>query len=130
MKIVWTNGCFDVLHRGHAELFKFARSLGDKLIVGIDSDKKVKNDKGPKRPVNTQEDRKFLLECLQYIDEVRIFDSPMELEDCIKEINPDIMVVGSDWEEKKIVGAEYVKKILFFDRMKNYSTTNILENYK
>jgi len=130
MKIVWTNGCFDVLHRGHAELFKFARSLGDKLIVGIDSDKKVKNDKGPKRPVNTQEDRKFLLECLQYIDEVRIFDSPMELKDCIKEINPDIMVVGTDWEEKKIVGAEYVKKILFFDRMKNYSTTNILENYK
>ena len=130
MKIVWTNGCFDVLHRGHAELFKFARSLGDKLIVGIDSDKKVKNDKGPTRPVNTQEDRKFLLECLQYIDEVRIFDSPVELEDCIKEINPDIMVVGSDWEEKKIVGAEYVKKILFFDRMKNYSTTNILENYK
>jgi|TARA_R110002110_G_scaffold120361_1_gene295452 rfaE bifunctional protein nucleotidyltransferase chain/domain len=130
MKIVWTNGCFDVLHRGHAELFKFARSLGDKLIVGIDSDKKVKNDKGPTRPVNTQEDRKFLLECLQYIDEVRIFDSPMELKDCIKEINPDIMVVGTDWEEKKIVGAEYVKKILFFDRMKNYSTTNILENYK
>jgi len=130
MKIVWTNGCFDVLHRGHAELFKFARSLGDKLIVGIDSDKKVKNDKGPKRPVNTQEDRKFLLECLQYIDEVRIFDSPMELEDCIKEINPDIMVVGTDWEEKKIVGAEYVKKVLFFDRMRNYSTTNILENYK
>jgi len=130
MKIVWTNGCFDVLHRGHAELFKFARSLGDKLIVGIDSDKKVKNDKGPKRPVNTQEDRKFLLECLQYIDEVRIFDSPMELEGCIKEVNPDIMVVGADWEEKKIVGAEYVKKILFFDRMENYSTTNILENYK
>ena len=119
-----------MLHRGHAELFKFARSLGDKLIVGIDSDKKVKNDKGPTRPVNTQEDRKFLLECLQYIDEVRIFDSPMELKDCIKEINPDIMVVGTDWEEKKIVGAEYVKKILFFDRMKNYSTTNILENYK
>ena len=114
MKIVWTNGCFDVLHRGHAELFKFARSLGDKLIVGIDSDKKVKNDKGPTRPVNTQEDRKFLLECLQYIDEVRIFDSPMELKDCIKEINPDIMVVGTDWEEKKNSRRGICKKNIIF----------------
>ena len=74
MSLVWTNGCFDVLHRGHFELFKHAKSLGDTLIVGIDADKKVKNDKGTDRPVNNQEDRKFALESIKYIDEVVIFN--------------------------------------------------------
>jgi len=130
MKIVWTNGCFDVLHRGHIELFKFAKSMGDKLIVGIDSDTKVKKDKGPRRPVNSQKDRKYLLESIRHIDEVKIFNSSIELHNCIKEINPDIMVIGTDWKEKKIIGAEFAKKVIFFDRIDNYSTTNILENYK
>jgi len=127
MKVVWTNGCFDILHRGHVELFKFASSLGDKLIVGIDSDEKVKRDKGATRPVNKQEDRKFLLECLECINEVIIFNSSTELTSCIKEINPDIMVVGADWKEKKIVGGKYAKKLIFFDRIGKYSTTRILE---
>lgn len=127
MKVVWTNGCFDILHRGHVELFKFASSLGDKLIVGIDSDEKVKRDKGVTRPVNKQEDRKFVLECLECVNEVIIFNSSIELTSCIKEINPDIMVVGSDWKEKKIVGGKYAKKLIFFDRIEKYSTTRILE---
>ena len=73
-KIIWTNGCFDVLHRGHIELFKYAKSLGDRLYVGIDTDEKVKRDKGKDRPVNKLNDRKFLLESIKYIDKVFIFN--------------------------------------------------------
>jgi len=126
-KVIWTNGCFDVLHRGHIELFKYAKSLGDKLIVGIDSDKKIKKEKGNSRPINTARDRKFMLESIKYIDKVFIFDSKKGLEDKIEELLPDIMVIGSDWKNKEIVGASYANKLVFFDRIEGYSTTNILE---
>ena len=79
MDIIWSNGCYDILHRGHLELLKYARSLGDKLIVGIDSDQKVRNSKGEGRPVNKEDDRKFFLESLRYVDEVVIFDTVEEL---------------------------------------------------
>ena len=126
-KIIWTNGCFDILHRGHIELFKYAKSLGDKLIVGIDSDKKVKKDKGEFRPINTVNDRKFMLESIKYIDKVIVFDDTKGLEKEIEVILPDIMVIGSDWKDKEIVDAQYANKLVFFDRIKGYSTTNILE---
>ena len=80
---IWVNGCFDILHRGHLELFKFAKSQGSFLVVGIDSDKRVKNNKGISRPINNQEDRKFFLECIKYIDKVVVFDSDYELETCV-----------------------------------------------
>ncbi len=128
MSVVWTNGCFDVLHRGHFEMLKYAKSLGDKLIVGVDTDYKVSKDKGPDRPYNHQEDRKFALESIKYVDEVLLFDSAEELENLIKLNNPDIMVIGSDWKDKKVVGQNHAKKLMFFDRIGNYSTTNILEN--
>ena len=73
-KIIWTNGCFDVLHRGHIELFKYAKSLGTKLYVGIDSDEKIKKDKGNSRPYNNLDDRYFLLESIKYIDKIFVFD--------------------------------------------------------
>tara|TARA_R110001583_G_scaffold48541_2_gene152069 strand:- start:2793 stop:3191 length:399 start_codon:yes stop_codon:yes gene_type:complete len=128
MSLVWTNGCFDVLHRGHFELFKHAKSLGDTLIVGIDADKKVKNDKGTDRPVNNQEDRKFALESIKYIDEVVIFNSKEQLENLIKRIKPSVMIVGSDWKGKNVVGQKHAEKIIFFNRIGNYSTTNILNH--
>ena len=127
MTIVWTNGCFDIMHRGHIELFKYAKSLGDKLIVGIDSDKKVKLDKGQDRPINCVEDRKFILESIRHIDKVLIFDSTKELEHLIKETKPDIMVIGSDWKDKTVIGQQYVGKLLFFDRIMDYSTTDIIK---
>tara|TARA_R100001129_G_scaffold178478_2_gene154317 strand:- start:1459 stop:1851 length:393 start_codon:yes stop_codon:yes gene_type:complete len=126
MKTVWTNGCFDVLHRGHIELFKHAKSLGQKLIVGIDSDTKVKKDKGNNRPINNAEDRKFILESIKYIDQVLVFHSKEELENLIKQVKPDIMVIGSDWKNKKVIGDEHTNKLLFFERVGDYSTTNIL----
>ena len=130
MSTVFTNGCFDVLHRGHFELFKYCRSLGDYLVVGIDSDEKVKKDKGPTRPHNCVEDRKFALECVRYIDEVVVFDTRASLENLIKKVSPLTMVIGSDWEGKEVVGSQYVKNLKFFQRMEKYSTTKILGNMK
>jgi D-beta-D-heptose 7-phosphate kinase/D-beta-D-heptose 1-phosphate adenosyltransferase len=124
-KIVWVNGCFDVLHRGHFELFKYAKSRGDKLLVGIDSDEKVRAVKGDDRPINCQEDRKFALQCIKYIDEVVIFNTPGELECLIRKIKP-VMVVGSDWKDKPVIGSQYAQAVYFFERMGDYSTTNTL----
>ena len=126
MKTVWVNGCFDVLHRGHFELFRYAKSLGEKLFVGIDSDTKIQNDKGPTRPFNSENDRKFALECIRYIDKVVIFDSRNGLIESIRNLSPDIIVVGSDWRGKEVVGSEFCSDLQFFDRIPGYSTTNIL----
>ena len=125
--IIWTNGCFDVLHRGHIELFKYAKSLGGKLYVGIDSDEKVKLDKGEGRPINKLADRIIMLKSIKYIDEVFSFDNSHQLETLISVITPDIMVIGSDWKNKKVIGQDFTNKLVFFDRIGNYSTTNILE---
>lgn len=129
MTIVFVNGCFDVLHRGHLELFNYARSLGDYLIVAIDTDEKVRYDKGPLRPVNNLKDRKYFLSCLESVDEVLHFSSARELEDLIKSLTPDIMVVGSDWRDKTVVGAQYAKEVKFFERIDGYSTTKIIQHF-
>ena len=131
-KVIWTNGCFDVLHRGHIELFKYAKSLGTKLYIGIDSDEKVKKDKGNSRPYNNLNDRHFLLESIKYIDKVFVFDNTAHLDWLIENVSPHTMVIGSDWKEKTVVGEQHAKKLIFFDRIGNYSTTNILlnENYR
>ena len=125
-KIIWTNGCFDILHRGHVELFRYAKSLGDKLIVGIDSDERVKLDKGEGKPINNLSDRAIVLQSIKYIDRVIEFDSTDELKNLIKDIKPDIMVIGSDWKGKRVVGEEYAGKVEFFDRIEGYSTTDII----
>ena len=128
MKLVWTNGCFDVLHRGHFEMLKYAKSLGDIVMVGIDSDEKVKKDKGSDRPFNSAEDRKFALESIKYVDKVLIFKSREHLENLIEMLEPEYMVIGSDWKGKTVVGEQHCTELKFFDRIEGYSTTNILEN--
>jgi D-beta-D-heptose 7-phosphate kinase/D-beta-D-heptose 1-phosphate adenosyltransferase len=128
MIVVFINGCFDILHRGHLELFKYASNLGDKVVVAIDSDEKVRKDKGPGRPINNLKDRKFFLSRLKGIDEILDFGSREELENLVKQVSPDIMIVGSDWRTKTIVGARYAKEIKFFERISGYSTTKILQN--
>lgn len=125
---IWVNGCFDVLHRGHFELFKYAKSLGDELVVGIDTDFKVSQDKGLDRPYNNLQDRIFALQSIKYIDKVISFNSRTELSNLIKFYSPDILVVGSDWRDGDIVGKQFTREVCFFERIPQYSTTNILEN--
>ena len=128
MITVFTNGCFDIIHRGHLELFAYAKSLGDRLVVAVDSDKKVKMDKGHERPINSLVDRMIMLASLRDIDEVYSFDTPEGLVDIVREISPSIMVVGSDWKGKSIVGSQFADEVKYFDRLEKNSTTKIIED--
>jgi D-beta-D-heptose 7-phosphate kinase/D-beta-D-heptose 1-phosphate adenosyltransferase len=128
-KLIFVNGCFDILHPGHIKLFEHARSLGDELIVAIDCDKRVKDMKGETRPFNNQTTRKIILKSIKYIDEVYIFNSEEQLEEIVKNLKPDIMMVGSDWKGKKIVGSDYAKEVQFFDRIPGYSTTETIKRF-
>ncbi|MFA5404308.1 MAG: D-glycero-beta-D-manno-heptose 1-phosphate adenylyltransferase [Ignavibacteria bacterium] len=132
-KLVFTNGCFDILHRGHIEYLKQAKSLGDYLVVGLNSDSSVRKIKGELRPVNNQYDRAFVLNSLKVINAVIIFsdDTPYNI---IKEIIPDYLVKGGDWTEDNIVGAEIVKKtggkVVSLKYVDNYSTTSTINKLK
>ena len=126
-KLIFVNGCFDILHPGHIKLFEYAKSLGDELIVAIDSDKRVKEMKGDSRPFNNQTTRKTILQSIRYIDDVLIFQSEEQLIEIVKNEKPDIMVVGSDWKGKTVVGSDYAKEVRFFDRIPGYSTTEVIK---
>lgn len=128
MKKVFVNGTFDLLHRGHLELLNFAKSKGDYLVVAIDSDERVKEKKGSSRPVYSQEERKFFLENLKSVDKVYMFSSDFELESLVNFVQPDIMIVGSDWKGKTVIGSQYTKQLIFFDRIEGYASTNIIQS--
>ncbi|KXK52501.1 MAG: Bifunctional sugar kinase/adenylyltransferase [Chlorobi bacterium OLB5] len=129
-KIVFTNGVFDIIHRGHVEYLSEAKSLGDILIVGLNSDSSVKMIKGEKRPVVPEENRAIVLANLKPVDYVVIFseDTPFNL---ISKIKPDILVKGADWDEDKIIGADIVKsyggEIKRIKFVENNSSTNIID---
>jgi len=125
---IFTNGCYDILHPGHIELFKYAKTLGDYLVVGIDSDQRVSNSKGSSRPINKQEIRKYMLLALKYVDEVFIFNDEVQLIELVKAVRPDIMIVGSDWKNKRVIGSEYAKEVRFFERIQEFSTTKTIES--
>lgn len=108
-KVVFTNGCFDILHPGHIDLLQRARAFGTKLIVGINSDESVRRIKGEPRPFLSQEARAGVLRALRCVDEVRIFDEPTPAK-IIEEIKPDVLVKGGDWQIEQIIGADFVLK--------------------
>ena len=128
MRRIIVNGTFDIVHRGHIEMLNYARSQGDYLLVAIDSDRRVSELKGPTRPVNNQEDRKFYLDNLKAVNACWIFDSAEELEHICKIYKPDVMVKGSDYRGKPIVGSEYCNSIQFYNIVPNYSTSKIIED--
>ena len=128
MIIGFTNGCYDILHVGHIKLFKYLKSKCDYVTIGIDSDLRVKSLKGDARPFNNQEDRKFMLESLEAVDNALIFNSEEELVEMVKNLSPDLMVVGVEYKEKRVVGSEHAKKLEFFEKIDGYSTTKILQS--
>jgi len=126
MPVVFTNGCFDILHRGHLDLLKFCKSLGSNVIVGLNSDESVKRLKGEKRPINNQEDRKYFLESLKFVDKVIVFEeeTPYNL---IKRIKPDIVVKGGDYVMTDVVGFNLCE-VKIFNYVQGYSTTKTIQN--
>jgi D-beta-D-heptose 7-phosphate kinase/D-beta-D-heptose 1-phosphate adenosyltransferase len=126
MTKVWINGTFDVLHLGHIKLLEKGADLGDFLIVGVDSDRRVSELKGEERPINKLVSRITLLESIKYVDRVLTFDSDEELETLIKTIRPQIMVIGDDYKDKRIIGSEYINEIVFFPKLDGFSSTNII----
>jgi ribose 5-phosphate isomerase B len=127
--IVFTNGVFDILHTGHIELLNFAKGLGDKLVVGINSDSSVKAIKGENRPINNQEDRKRILESLVAVDEVVIFDD-ITANSLREKISPDILVKGGEWTKEQVRKRDKVSegiKIKIYPFVKNYSTTGLIK---
>jgi D-beta-D-heptose 7-phosphate kinase/D-beta-D-heptose 1-phosphate adenosyltransferase len=127
MNKVWVNGSFDVVHIGHIKLLEYASTLG-KVKVGIDTDERIKKFKSKDRPFNTLIDRIEFLHSIKYVDAVEVFNTDNQLINLIKQYQPDCMVIGSDYRDKPIIGLEYIPKIIYFDRIKNKSTTKIL-NY-
>jgi len=127
MKKIWVNGTFDVMHIGHIKLLEHASSLGI-VRVGLDTDDRIQQKKGPNRPVNTLQDRIDFMKSIKYVDSVVSFSSSKELEQRIQEWDADIMVIGDDYEYHEIIGNHLVNMISFFDKIKNKSTTKILNH--
>lgn len=132
-KTVFTNGCFDLIHPGHLDLLTRARSLGDRLIVGINSDESVRKIKGPGRPFMDQESRREILLGLRMVDQVEIFDEPTP-EDLIIRLKPDVLVKGGDWKPDEIIGADFVLtnggKVFSLPLKEGYSSTRIVETIR
>lgn len=132
-RIVFTNGCFDILHPGHIDYLAKARQFGDVLLIGLNTDDSVRRIKGKQRPINTQETRALLLASLAFVDAVVLFDqdTPLEL---IQRVKPDILVKGSDYKPEEIVGAQVVKEkggaITTIEFLEGYSTSSLIQKIK
>jgi rfaE bifunctional protein nucleotidyltransferase chain/domain len=132
-KIVFTNGCFDILHHGHLDLIAKAADLGNILVMGLNTDRSVQKLKGPERPVNHENDRAFQLASLLCVDAVCLFDEDTP-EELIKLINPDVLVKGGDYTIDQIVGADYVTgrggAVNVIPFVQGYSTTSLIARIK
>jgi len=126
---VLVNGSFDLLHTGHLDLLYYAKSLGDHLHVAIDTDERIREHKGYDRPVNPLHIRKSIMQSLKPVDSVSVFGSDEELINTIRAYSPDIMVKGSDWQGKKVIGEEYCGKVIFYERVNDESTSKTIQNF-
>lgn len=127
---IWLNGCFDVLHIGHIELLEHAKKLGGYVLVGLDSDERVKELKGDDRPINPIEHRIKMIESLKFVDDVVTFNTDDDLRDILYIYQPDIILIGDEYRNKEIIGAEYARDVVFFEKKNDISTTKILNKNK
>lgn len=128
MKKIFVNGSFDLLHKAHVDLLNYAKSLGNYLLVGLDTDRRIKELKGLKRPIYNQDARFTLISNLKAVDEVQLFDSDEELANMIKSYLPDVMVKGSDYKGGIIIGIEHIKTLTFYERQTSYATTQTIKD--
>ncbi|MFZ4613096.1 MAG: D-glycero-beta-D-manno-heptose 1-phosphate adenylyltransferase [Bacteroidia bacterium] len=131
LSVVFTNGCFDILHRGHVQYLYDAANLGDKLIVAVNSDNSVKQlNKGDNRPINTEQDRAFILAALEYVSAVTIFDDPTPLP-LIEKVKPDVLVKGADYSPSQVIGKDFVEsyggKLVLIPFVEGYSSSKIIQ---
>ena len=127
MPTIWTNGCFDIIHKGHVKLLEYCRSLAGpdgQVVVGINSDQSVQRLKGSTRPVNTESDRMLVLEALSSVDDVIIFEADTPYE-AIKSIRPDIIVKGGDYNAESVVGGD-IAEVKIFNTIRGYSSSNYI----
>ena len=128
--VIWTNGCYDILHVGHIRLFEhcceLAKRCGGRFVIGIDSDSRVRELKGSIRPINNQHDRAEVLLSLKGVDSVYIYNTAEELEEIISVLKPNVMVVGDEYKDKTVIGSQYARLVEFFPKISGYSTTETL----
>ena len=129
MKKVFVNGSFDVLHSGHLEMLQYAASLGNYFLVAIDTDSRIEYNKGKGRPFNPLCIRKHLMSMLKPVDEVLVFNTDEQLVRIIKDYGPDVMVKGSDWRGKTVIGGEYCKEIHFYERTNGQSSSKTIQDF-
>jgi D-beta-D-heptose 7-phosphate kinase/D-beta-D-heptose 1-phosphate adenosyltransferase len=130
MTLVFTNGCFDCLHHAHVAFLQDARALGDRLVVGLNSDESVRRLKGPSRPIFDVEARKLMLEAIRWVDEVVVFDTEEDLSNLVKELTPAVLVKGQEYEGRRVTGAEHARSVRFLPRRYEWSTTQTLERIR
>ena len=125
-RVTWLNGCFDVLHAGHIQLFKKAWEQGNDVVVGIDSDERIRQAKGDCRPVNSLENRMLFLQAIKYIRVVIPFNTDEELNANIKRLAPEVFVIGEEYKDKEIIGKEWAKAMLYVPRFQGLSSSGII----
>lgn len=133
--IIWTNGCYDILHIGHLELLQKCKQESKKLnnclvFVGLDSDERIKKSKGKDRPINDEVTRISMMLSLKYVDGVFTFDEDNELDNILSDIKPTKMIIGEEYKNKNVIGAQHSKELIFFPKVKDFSTTNIIKSIK
>jgi D-beta-D-heptose 7-phosphate kinase/D-beta-D-heptose 1-phosphate adenosyltransferase len=133
LNYIWTNGCYDVLHVGHLKLLaeckkQTEKNLGSMLMIGIDSDERVKQLKGDSRPINTQLHRAEMLLSLKSVDGVFIYDTAEDLEEILSSLKPKVMVIGDEYKDKLVIGKEHCSEIIFYPKFENFSSTKIISS--